>query len=503
MQVNMESVIAQIKCKPYKPIPSQEVDSLVQLLDLWLPQILPEVVKDDFIEFFISKIKGKAGWLRTITNSSFTTYKVQFGLGGYRGIADFILWDDKLDGHFLERMIPLLQAIAQCSNSPLSVEQFYSLAADLCLWTKFPLTTLDIEIITTLYQMPNITIPALARLLQTSYKKTRKRWNRLRRLDILHIQAIPNYPSIGLQPVLIELHDSHMELRSPYIVSMFELIGKGKRILYNMMVPEEQLRSVSKFLTEKLGNAHTLFIVNNLGHTAAFTHYHQDEGIWRINWNKLFIGAHLLYTGQQRDWCKHYFEKPKPAPYLYILDEIDQRLIPVLMTDARMKLEKLAKIAGMSISQVSRRKSNLMESDILRLKPMVRRVGLVEDIVIRIKRDDPRLLGIVGELPQAWTAQLTEYNSGDREILVYATLPAGSFTKMRYYISKYLQTCSEIFTSGPESGGWPLNFEIYDTKQGLWTWQELEITEWKSEPAFLLKTSRPFDRPQELVPGRM
>jgi hypothetical protein len=149
----------------------------------------------------------------------------------------------------------------------------------------------------------------------------------------------------------------------------------------------------------------------------------------------------------------------------------------MLMSDARVKLEKLAQIAGMSIAQASRRKANLVEVGVLRLEPLIRRIGLIEDIVIRIKKEESRILGLIRELPQAWIRQLTELRSGKREILVYTTLPAGSFTLMRYYLSRYLQTESDIYISSPASGGWPLSFDTFDVTKSQWVWQPPVIIE--------------------------
>ena len=94
-----------------------------------------------------------------------------------------------------------------------------------------------------------------------------------------------------------------------------------------------------------------------------------------------------------------------------------------------------------------------------------------------MKDTDPRLLGIVEELPQAWIRQLTEYHSGEKELFIYTTLPPGSFAQIRYYLSKYLPTKSDVYISGPENGGWPLTFEAYDSEKGCWNWKDPSVVE--------------------------
>jgi len=472
MQVNVESITQYVKCTPYKPIPSHAVCSIVELLDFWLPPILPTIIKEDFLEFFTSKVTGKIRWLRSCIDSSFTSFKVRFDLGGYRGLPDFIFWDDNLDGHFLEQILPLLHIIANCTNSPLNAEQFVAIATDLCQWANFRLNSLDIRIITTICQMPSITIPALTRLLHLSYKKVRTRWKRLRRLNIFRVTALPNYLNIGLQPVIIEIRDSQRILGNPFLLSKIRLTGGRNQVLHTMVVPQEQLETLTRCLKQQTGTAHTLYLAKSLGHSIVFTNYQIDRDYWDINWRRLFIGAHLLHHDQKENKYMDFFESENPPIHPYILDEKDKRLIPVLMSDAHMKLELLASTLHMSLSQVSRRKTKLLELGVLRLEPIMRRVGLIEDIVIRISEEDPRLLGILEELPQIWTIQLTEIRTGKKQILVYTTLPAGSFAKIQYYIRRYLQSKPEIFLCGPESGGWPLSFETYDSERGIWKWQE-------------------------------
>jgi hypothetical protein len=114
----------------------------------------------------------------------------------------------------------------------------------------------------------------------------------------------------------------------------------------------------------------------------------------------------------------------------------------------------------------------------------VRRIGLLEDVIIRVRNNDARLLGIVNELPQAWIRQLTEYHTGEKELFIYATLPAGSFALIRYYLSKYLHTKSDVFISGPENGGWPLTFETFDSEKSRWIWKDPIVVEGPKITAF-------------------
>jgi DNA-binding Lrp family transcriptional regulator len=484
MRLDLDLVAKHLKCKPWREITDTATSTPDQILDYWLPPILPEMIRDDFHAFFAEKLAGKLGWLRSCMDSSFTSFKVAFSPGGYRGLADFIEWDGKLDGQFLELMLPLLQSIGECTTTPLSVKQFWTLATELCKFTIFPLSPLDVRIIKTFSTMPMITIPALARLLSTSYKKTRSRWNRLRRLNICRIPAQLNYRRLGLIPVFIELHDTKTSISSPYILSYSELAGNVRRALYFMAVPEDHITQLPSFLTRHFGTTYTLYHVEDMGQTIEFTHYQISRERWNIDWRKLFIGAHLLHNS---DWSQQpelqNDDETKPHR-LYIPDNKDKHLIPLLASDARTKLEKLASIAGMSVSQASRRKSRLIELEVLQPKPIIRRIGLLEDIIIRIKENDSRLLGIVNELPQAWKRKLTDYQTGNKELFVYTTLPPGSFAMIRYYLSKYIHTESNVFISGPENGGWPLTFDTFDSEKGCWNWEEPTVHEGAKVTAF-------------------
>lgn len=484
MRLNLDLVAKQLKCKPWQKISNTEATTPDQILDYWLPPILPEMIRGDFQEFFAGKLTGKLGWLRSCMDSSFTSFKVVFSPGGYRGLADFIEWDGKLDGRFLELILPLLQSIAECTTTPLSVKQFWTLATELCKFTIFPLSPLDVRIIKTFSTMPMITIPALARLLKTSYKKTRSRWNRLRKLNICRIPAQLNYRRLGLIPIFIELHDTKTSISSPYILSYSELAGNVRRALYFMVVPEDQITQLPSFLTRHFGTTYTLYHVEDVGQTIEFTHYQIKRERWSIDWRKLFIGAHLLHNSDWSQQSEFQSDAEANLHRLYIPDNKDKKLIPLLASDARMKLEKLASIAGMSVSQASRRKSRLIELEVLQPKPIIRRIGLLEDVIIRIKENDSRLLGIVNELPQAWTRKLTEYHTGGKELFVYATLPPGSFAMIRYYLSKYIHTESDVFISGPENGGWPLTFDTFDSESGCWVWEEPTVHEGSRVTAF-------------------
>jgi DNA-binding Lrp family transcriptional regulator len=322
-----------------------------------------------------------------------------------------------------------------------------------------------------------ISIPSLARLLGSSYKKTRSRWNRLRRLNICRILAQVNYQSLGLVPVFIELHDTNASIQSPYMLSYIELAGNVRRVLYFMAVPKERLKQLSGFLRSHFGTTHTLFLVEDVGQTVEFTHYKIDQQRWAINWQKLFIGAHLLHNHDLDLQPMAHDDKRQQSHRLYVPDSKDKRLIPLLAPDARTKLEKLANIAGMSISQVSRRRSKLIELGVIQPTPLIRRIGLLEDVIIRVKKNDERLLGIVNELPQTWIRQLTEYQTHENEFFVYTTLPPGSFSLLRYYLSKYIHTQPEVFITGPENGGWPLTFETFDLESCSWTWRDPIVVE--------------------------
>lgn len=489
MRLDLDLVTKYLKCRTWRENPNTTISSPEQLLDQLLPPILPRMVKDDFLEFFTHKIYGKLGWLRKCTDPSFTKFKVKFEPGGYRGLPDFIDWDGQLDGSFLEQMLPLLQSIAQFTMNPLTAEQFWMLATELCKFTNFPLTSLDIRIIKSFSQMPTITNPGLARLLGVSYKKIRSRWNRLQRLNICRILAKVNYRLLGLVPVIVELHDLTKTIRSPYLIGLTPLSGDSNSVLYSLVIPEERLGSFSKFLNSSLGTTHTLFLAKDRGQTIEFTHYQRDKGNWNIDWRKLFIGAHLLHNSENLTSSLFWEEDMEPRNP-YFLDDKDKRLIPILMSDARIKLEKLAATADMSISQASRRKSRLIDLGVLQLEPLIRRVGLIEDIIIRIKENDTRITGIFDELPQAWKRQLTEYRTAKKEILLFATLPAGSFALMRYYLHKYLHTKSEISITGPENGGWPLTFDTFNVEQGGWVWQNPTITENSQFTTFDVRTKQ-------------
>ena len=475
MRLDLDLVAKHFKCKPWREISNKAIITPEKILEHWLPPIVPKIIREDFQEFLTGKLSGQLGWLRSCIDSSFTKFKVAFEPGGYRGLPDFIEWDGKLDGQFLERMLPLLHSIAECTTNSLSVEQFWTLATELCKFTSFPLSALDITIINTFNRMPMITIPALARLLGVSYKKTRSRWNRLRRLNICRIPAKVNYQSLGLIPVFIELHDTSSSITSPYILSYIELAGNLRRSLYLMVVPEDHLTQLPSFLKLHFGNTHTLYLVEDIDQAVEFTHYHINEARWHIDWRKLFIGAHLLHNTEPTQHPNIRKEAETPSQRLYIPDNRDKRLIPLLASDARIKLEKLATFAGMSVSQASRRKSKLLDLGVLHPKPLIRRLGLLEDVIIRMKDNDPRLLGIVKELPQAWIRQFTEYHSGEKELFIYTTLPPGSFAQLRYYLSKYLPTQADVYISGPENGGWPLTFDTYDSETGCWNWEEPEV----------------------------
>jgi DNA-binding Lrp family transcriptional regulator len=488
MRLNLDLVAKHLKCKPWRDISNTIIPTADQILDYWLPPIVPNVVKDDFEEFFVAKLSGKLGWLRRCMNSSFSKFKVEFTPGGYRGLPDFIEWDGKLDGQFLERIVPLLQSIAECTTTPLSLEQFWTLATELCKFTVFPLSPLDINIIKAFSKMPMITIPALARLLGSSYKTTRNRWNRLRRLNICRIPAQVNYHSLGLTPVFIELHDTETSIKSPYILSYIELAGNERSDLYFMAVPEEQLNRLPRFLDFYFGNTYTLYLVEDIGQTIEFTHYQIEKECWNIDWRKLFIGAHLLHHSDANQHLEFRDDTGQPPHRLYIPDSRDKLLIPLLASDARMKLETLASFAGMSVSQASRRKSKLIEHGVLQPKPLIRRIGLLEDVIVRVKENDAQLLGIVNELPQAWIRQLTEYHTGEHELFIYATLPPGSFALIRYYLSKYLHTNSDVYISGPENGGWPLRFDTYDSEKCRWIWKEPIVVENSRLTAFEMRT---------------
>lgn len=499
MQVDVESIMENVKCQPYKALPNSNDHSLTEVLNLWLPPILPEIIREDFLEFFANKVSGRLGWLRSCIDSSFTNFRVEFDIGGYRGLADFVLWDDNLEGHFLERMVPLLQAIAKSSDTTLTLEQFVALATDLCQWASFPLAPQDVSIITAVDQLPEITVPVLSRLLHTSYKKTHSRWKRLTQLNILRVTMIPNYRSIGLQPVMLELRDFKRGLSSPYLLSKIRLTGDGNQVFYTMVIPEEQLGAFTRWVERNLGTAHSLYLAESRGRTIAFTHYQFDRSRWEIDWRKLFIAAHLLHAEVATDAQPDFYEQDGCRPY--VLDEKDTRLIPVLMSDAHLKLEALANRLSMSLSQVSRRKYKLTSLGILRPEPIIRRVGLVEEIAMRVDQEDPRLLGIVRELPQTWTTHLVELKTGKKQILVYATLPAGSFAIIRYYQRRYLPAKADISLSEAESGGWPLSFRTYDVERGCWNWSDPLLTDERPENVLPLKDLQKLGEKRTLEGG--
>jgi DNA-binding Lrp family transcriptional regulator len=448
------------------------------------------VIREDFLEFFQNKLSGKLDWLRSCLDFSFTEFKVPFkwGPGGYRGLPDFVDWDGKLDGQFLEHIIPLLQSVAQCTTAPLTVEQFWILATELCKFSSFQLKSLDISIIQTLSQMPTMTIPEVSRLLRVGEKKIRRSWKRLQRLNICKIIAKIHYPSLGLVPAFVELYDTKSLIRSPYLLSRIELTGNSRSTLYFMVVPEDHLGLFAKTLKTHFGTAHSLFLAKDLGKTVGFSHYQINAGRWNIDWRKLFIGAHLFHpTPSDSDSFSH-TDEPQHPPRLYIPDHKDKQIIPILTADARVKLEKLAKSARISVAQASRRKTRLLELGVIQLQPMLRRVGLIEDVFIRISERDKRLMGIVDELPQALIRELTGYHTGHKEILLYATLPAGSYALIRYYLAKYLHTQAEVFLAGPEIGGWPLSFDTFDFERDRWTWHEPTIVQEEAFTAFAMRT---------------
>jgi hypothetical protein len=276
---------------------------------------------------------------------------------------------------------------------------------------------------------------------------------------------------------MLELRDVKRSLCSPYLLSKIRLTGEGNQVLYAMVIPEEQLGTFTRWVERNLGTAHALYLAESRGRTISFTHYQFDKSRWEIDWRKLFMGVHLLHKEAGMEGQPDFYEQDSSPCRPYVLDEKDTRLIPVLMSDAHLKLEVLANQLSMSLSQVSRRKDKLTSLGILRHEPIIRRVGLVEEIVIKVDEEDPRLLGIVRELPQSWTTHLVELKTAKKQILVYATLPAGSFAIIRYYQRRYLKARAEVFLSETESGGWPLSFRAYDVKRGCWIWSDPALTD--------------------------
>jgi len=490
MRLTLDLAFKHLKCKPWREVPGSPISTPEQIFDHWLPPILPPVIREDFLEFFQNKLAGRLNWLHSCLDPSFTEFKVVFdwGPGGYRGLPDFVDWDGQLDGQFLDHIIPLLQSIAKCTTTPLSVKQFWILATELCKFSSFQLKSLDIRIIQTLSQMPTMTIPEVSRLLHVGEKKIRRRWKRLQRLNICKIIASIHYPSLGLIPVFVELFDTKSLIRSPYLISRIELSGNARSVLNFMVIPEEHLGSFAKTLNAHFGTAHSLFLARDLGKTMAFSHYQANAGGWNIDWRKLFIGAHLFHTTSPDSKSCPITNEPQPLPRLYIPDLKDKQIIPILRVDARVKLEKLAKSARISVAQASRRKTRLMELGVIQLHPTLRRVGLIEDVFIRIGERDKRLMGIIDELPQAWIRELTGYHTGQKETLLYATLPAGSYALMRYYLAKYLHIQAKISLAGPEIGGWPLSFDSFDFERGRWMWHEPTIVQEEAFTAFEMKT---------------
>jgi DNA-binding Lrp family transcriptional regulator len=490
MRLTLDLAFKHLKCEPWRKVPDSTISTLDQIFDYWLPPILPPVIREDFLEFFQNKLAGRLNWLRSCLDPSFTEFKVRFdwGPGGYRGLPDFVDWDGKLDGQFLDHIIPLLQSIAKCTTTPLTVEQFWILATELCKFSSFQLKSLDIRIIQTLSQMPTMTIPEVSRLLRVGEKKVRRRWKRLQRLNICKIIAKIYYPSLGLIPVFVELFDTKSLIRSPYLISRIELSGNARSTLNFMVIPEEHLGSFAKTLNAYFGTAHSLFLAKDLGKTVAFSHYQVNAGRWNIDWRKLFIGAHLFHPTSSDSESYSPTNDSQALPRLYIPDLKDKQIIPILTVDARVKLEKLAKSARISVAQASRRKTRLMELGVIQLHPMLRRVGLIEDVFIRISERDKRLMGIIDELPQAWIRELTGYHTGQKEALLYATLPAGSYALMRYYLTKYLHTQAKLSLAGPEIGGWPLSFDSFDFERDRWTWHEPTIVQEEAFTAFEMKS---------------
>jgi len=483
--VDLDYISSYVKCKPYKSPPSK-IENIREALELWLPPVIPKEVVEDFIQFFTLKITGRVDELEAHRDPLFTGFKIKFGLGGYRGIADFIFWDEKLEGQLLEQLLPLLHKVSRLSKKPLTTEQFVSLVTDLCYWVNLPLTPLDVNIITTIHKMPFMTVPSLARLLHASYKRVHSRWSRLKRLDILRITALPNYRSIGLRPVIVELHNTRNIIVSPYILSKLSLTGSEDSTLYVMVIPEERLGCLIKALDREMRGVYSLHLAENRGHTISFTYYRFDDHAWDINWRKLFLGVHLLYKEiEERERPK----KEREEEYRpYVPDKHDTKLIPALMSDATMKLELLSQKVGLSLSQVSRRRSRLINTGVLRLETVLRRVGLIEEIVLKIDEQDTKMIGLIKEFPQAWVTRLTDVKTGKRQFLVYTTLPAGSFVRIRHYITRYVPTRVDVFISGPESGGWPLSFENYDVEKGCWIWQEPEVVKPGTEKVLTLNS---------------
>jgi hypothetical protein len=168
------------------------------------------------------------------------------------------------------------------------------------------------------------------------------------------------------------------------------------------------------------------------------------------------------------------------------------------MSDARAKLEILASQLGMSLSQISRRKTRLAQLGGIRLETVMRRVGLIEDVVLLVDEENPQLLGVVRELPQTWVTQLTEIRTGKRRSLIYSTLPAGSFVMMRYYLLQYFPNNPDILICDPESGGWPLSFDNYDVDEGRWVWQEPIVTNEANISLDLKRGVKPVEANQEI-----
>ena len=260
-----------------------------------------------------------------------------------------------------------------------------------------------------------------------------------------------------------------------------------------MVVPEGKLHMLERSLERKFGTTCTLYLVRNRGHSISFTHYQSKN--WIIDWRKLFIGAHLLHSESATESV----DEEKIPPFRpYVLDDRDKQLIPLLMSDARAKLELLASQLGMSLSQTSRRKTKLTQLGAIRLETVMRRVGLIEDVVLILDEENPRLLGIVRELPQTWVTQLTEIRTGKRRSLIYSTLPAGSFVMMKYYLLQYFQSNPDILICDPESGGWPLSFDNYDVDEGRWVWQEPIVTDEARSSLHLKNTLKTVEPCQEI-----
>ncbi|MFX1318328.1 MAG: hypothetical protein ACFE9O_04230, partial [Promethearchaeota archaeon] len=59
MRLNLDFVAKHLKCKPWREISDAPITSPDQILDHWIPPILPEMVREDFQVFFDNKLSGK------------------------------------------------------------------------------------------------------------------------------------------------------------------------------------------------------------------------------------------------------------------------------------------------------------------------------------------------------------------------------------------------------------------------------------------------------------